>query len=457
MKIALIISPLLFKRCPLIGLAYLTAYLKARGFEVTIFDLNVEMKIANDTQEEIWSEKSFVDDFILENYSLLSYFADRILQSGAEIVGFSIWKTTKYTSLALADMIKQKDKDRLIVFGGPECSFIGEELILKESVDIVAYGEGEETLGQIAQLYQRQRKIDFCPGTLLKRDGGIFNCGYRDEIKNLDTLPFPDYSDFLIQRYYLPHSLPIMFNRGCWRRCVFCNASISWRKFRSRSAENLYKEIVFQTENNPELKKFEVDDTALNLNLLELSKLCDLIVSHGLRVDWGGSAIIHPEMDFIFLQKMSQAGCSSLAYGLESGSQKVLDSMRKGFRIEDAQRLIRDTYKAGIEVILNIVIGFPNETDYDFQQTMDFIKSNREFISYISYPSECHIGDNTHIYNHPEEFGINNHKNRFWQSQDGANNHKERQGRIEIFNEFICSLGLSLRNYKNLSREVQQS
>lgn len=448
MKIALVLCPVLYKRCPLIGLGYLFSYLKSRGYDVNIFDLNTMMEIENEGKEIYWGERRFVEEFISNNLRLLESLVDKILESNAEIIGLSIWTTTKFASLAIAKMIKQRDKNRFIVFGGPECSFSAKELLADDAVDVVVNGEGEQTFYEAIELYKKHRKIDFCAGAIIKNNGSIVDCGLRPEIEDLDSLPFPDYSGFLLDTYYLSNFLPITFYRGCSRRCVFCNSSVTWRRFRSRSAENIYKEMSHRKKLYPNLKKFEVDDTALNLNLKMLDRLCALMTVNGLGIGWGGAAIIHPDMDFGLLRKMAKAGCRTLAYGLESGSQNVIDGMRKNFIIKDAERLIRDTHNAGIEVDLNIVIGFPNETEDDFQQTVGFIKRNRDYISFVSFPSECWIGNQTYLHTHPGEFNVElQPEGHLWQSKDGTNTHQVRHERIEIFNDFISSLGLSLHNY----------
>ena len=448
MRIALVLCPVLYKRCPLIGLGYLSSCLKSRGHDVDIFDLNTMIEIEHEGREDYWGDGRFVERYISSNLGLLGSLVEKILKSDAEIIGFSIWSTTKFLSLAIARMIKRRDGNKFIVFGGPECSFSARELIADDAVDIVVNGEGEETFDEIVGLYKKHKRVDFCAGTIVKNNGKIVNCGIRPEIEDLDSIPFPDYSGFLLDRYYLSDFLPITFYRGCSKRCVFCNASVTWRRFRSRSAENIYEEMSYRKKMYPNLRKFEVDDTALNLNLKMVDRLCELMPVNGLGVDWGGAAIIHPDMDLGLLKKMAKTGCRSLAYGLESGSQNVINSMKKNFSIEDAQRLIRDTHSVGIEVDLNIVIGFPNETDYDFQQTIEFIKRNREFITFVSFPSECWIGNQTYLHTHPEEFDVELREggNR-WQTKDGMNTPQLRKRRIKIFNDFISSLGLTLHNY----------
>ena len=119
--------------------------------------------------------------------------------------------------------------------------------------------------------------------------------------------------------------------------------------------------------------------------------------------------------------------------------------MRKGFKITDAERLIRDTAHSGIEALLNIVIGFPNETEYDFLQTMDFIKRNKDYIATIAIPSECGIGNQTYLHTHPEEFNVELSASAPWKTRDGYNTHELRQKRMKIFNYFVNSIGVKLQ------------
>lgn len=450
MKIALVLTPSIFKRSPLIGLAYLSAYLRARGHEVTVLDLNAEVDWPFNDSEAKWQDRVFIKEFLSANNSSINSFAEMILRTDARIIGFSVWGPTKYVSLALAKEIKERDKDRVVVFGGPEPSFSGEELIGNDAVDAIILGEGEQTLEELSASYENSNGIDFCRGAVLKKDGKIIDCGFREEIGSLDGLPFPDYSDFDLKLYRNPHVLSIMFYRGCIRRCAFCNTSVIWKKFRSRSAENIFSEMEFQANRYPQIHKFEVDDTALNLNLSELSKLCDLIIAKGLKVNWGGSALIRGEMDSKLIKKMARAGCNCLGFGLESASQKVVNSMGKGFKIEDAERVIRDTHNAGIETILGIIAGFPCETEKDFQETIDFIKRNKDFISKINSPGECCVCNNSYMHVHPEEFGIildPQGGGEHWRSKDGLNTHEVRQNRREVFNRFLDSLGILSGNY----------
>jgi len=211
-----------------------------------------------------------------------------------------------------------------------------------------------------------------------------------------------------------------------------------------------------QLQRYPQVQKFEVVDTALNLNVNALSKLCEFIIQEQLPIRWGGAAMLHPNTTYELLLKMKQAGCENIGYGLESGSQKIIDRMNKGFKIEDAERIIRDTHNAGIEVTVGIIVGFPGETRDDFKLTMDFIARNKDYIDIVSDPSECYIGDNTYLYRHYEDFGVVMDKG-VWFTRDGTNTPEERKKRINEFNEFIKSLGITMHNYATVYNKEEGS
>jgi len=454
MKINLVLTPSIFKRLPLIGLAYLCAYLRNKHHDVSIIDLNAEFSWPDQENEQKWQDAVFFENFISDKSKFIDSLVDKILSNDSRIIGFSTWATTKNFSLMLAEKIKQRDPGRVIVLGGPECSFSSEKLIRHNAVDAVIYGEGEETLADFLAIYEAKNKIDFCPGSIIKINGNFTDCGSRDEIKDLNSLSFPDYSDIDLANYNNRNMLPMVFYRGCLRRCVFCNTAITWKTFRSRSAKNIFEEMMHQIKLFPELHKFDIDDTALNLNIEMVSELCDLIIANGLKINWGGMALIREKMSGPLLKKMAKAGCNCIGYGLESGSQKIIDRMGKGFKIDVAEKVIRDTYSAGIETILGIIIGFPGETEEDFEDTLKFIQRNKDFVSWVHSPSECYIGCSSFMQKNPDKFDAildpNNGEN--WRSLDGYNNHQLRQTRIKIFNEFLISINVRVSSYSNVNK-----
>lgn len=438
MKVALVAAPLLFRRCPLIGLGYLTSYLRAHSHEVSLFDANVAAPIPRDDDESAWLDRGFVEGFITENRALISGWVSQILSCDPGVVGFSLWHSNRFVSFEMAARIKREKPDCLIVFGGPHVNFEQKALFACPGVDVLVLGEGEETLLDIVSRRERGEGVEGVPGTLSRGNGRVLRADIRPEIADLDSLPYPDYRDFRRERYLLSTTLPLSFNRGCLRRCAFCNVHSDWKSYRHRCARSIYREIETMLRDFPETQHFEIDVAALNQDVRRLSDICDRILTGGHRFGWGGQAFIRPEMTGALIKKMARAGCRHLNYGLEYGSQPVLDRMKKGFLVDHAQRCIREAHEAGIKVSLNVIIGFPGETEEDLRRTMDFLKRNKEFIDFVGCPSELTINAHTLLHDFPERFGVRPGPSAVgteWESE--GNTHSLRRERIRRFSEFL--------------------
>jgi MoaA/NifB/PqqE/SkfB family radical SAM enzyme len=144
---------------------------------------------------------------------------------------------------------------------------------------------------------------------------------------------------------------------------------------------------------------------------------------------------------------MKEAGCRHLIYGIESGSQRILDLMKKRFRIQDADAVIKATHEAGIVATANFMFGFPGEQEVDFKETLDFIRRNAKYLD-RAYPSRtfCAVEEFSYFHTHLNEFGIkpNPPNHLYWESIDGKNTYPERLRRCEEFCELALSLGIEV-------------
>lgn len=408
------------------------------------------------SEEDVhWEDEESISQFIEDNNTLIDSFVGQVLSNESEAIGFSIYNTTRRLSLELARRIKKKDKSKIIILGGQQCfpeSAAG-WLIKDESVDIVVMGEGEQTLPELLTKIDNEGRIDFCPGTIFKKDGEIINCGLRNPITDLDTLPFPDFSDFQLSSYGNPRQLPILSSRGCPFACVFCSTKVFWTKYRSMSGDRIFQELMYQLKRYKDINFITFNDHVINANPANISRFCDLVLEAKSTGEipqdfsWRGAAIIRPELTFELLKKMKESGCVELEYGIESGSQKILDKMKKGINIEVAERVIRDTYRAGINVRANFMFGFPGETEEDFQETLDFLKRNKEVFTQV-HASEtfCHIDPGTYMINHLGEFDVSQEPRHslYWESKDGTNIYPERLRRHQEFCRLAISLNIPL-------------
>jgi len=458
MRIALIQCPGWGRDCPPYTIALLSAWLRRRGHKVFGFDLNNTLYCSgSDKYRKMWDDKdmysfwnneSLIAEFIRDNERMVDFQVNRILATEAKIIGFTVHFSSSLVSLAMAGRIKSLANDRTIVFGGPDCcrELRGQEFIKEDAVDIVAVGEGDEVLPELAEIMENEGRVDYCRGTLLKKDGKVIDCGDRPVIRYLDTIPFPDYSDFrkdiLLGHYRQPERLDIFDSRGCITRCHFCSEWQFWKAFRSMSGDRIFEEIAYQVKIFPGVNYFYFIGSLLNGSVKALSRFCDLVIRSNLKIRWAGQAVIRPEMDKELLEKMKKAGCEWLGYGIESGSQKVVDSMNKHFSITKAEEVLRDTHQAGISTQVNFMFGIPTETGDDFKQTLQFLERNRENIdSVLASQSFCVIDKGTYLHTNAEKFGIINADHHLYWETNG-NNYPERFRRYEEFCQLALSLGL---------------
>ncbi len=466
MKIALVQCPAWGRLNPPLALSMLAAYLRSQGKEVLLFDLNNDLfhKVKEEDRalwhlgsESFWENKASVAKFVSDYKELLEDFVNQILQTETGLIGFSIFNSSTELSLFIAEKIKKLAPNKTIIFGGPNCAphINGTEVIKSSAVDIMVIGEGELVLNEIINLFDKYGKVDFCKGTWLKKEGKVIDCGTGDLIEDLNLLPFADFGDFSLSAYTAPYRLPIYLSRGCPNRCVYCNESVFWRGYRHRSGARVFQELKHQTDKHKGVTHFDFSDSLVNANLKELSIMADLIIDNGLKITWGGQAVIRPYMTSDLLAKLKQSGCLALGYGIESGSQKVLSLMRKGFTVEEAERVIRDTHKAGIDVVTNFMFGFPGETDENFEETLQFVAKNKEYISTLN-PSLAYtaIGVGTYLHAHPEEYGIDLSAGYlYWRTKDGQNTYEKRKIRYERFCRQALSLNINISYPVDLSKE----
>jgi len=426
---------------PPMATAYLSAYLRSKKYDVNVFDFNLDLykNIPSDKKYlfdgnrfSAWYPEDNFKQNILEGLGFERFidgWAKQIIDKNMEVVCFSTYYSNYLSSLRLAQKIKQLDKNKTIIFGGPEADRWekGYEFIKKDFVDIVVVGEGELTLEKILAAISGGNEIKNIKGVLCEEGGKLYdNKGV--EIEDIDKIPFPNFEEFNLSDYIGKDILPILASRGCISCCKFCSSWPFW-KYRCRKAENVLEEIRY-LKNRYGVKKFDIIDASINGDCEQLNKLCDLLIRENINIFWGGKANIRPEMTKEFLEKMYAAGCRWLSYGVESGSQRVVKDMGKNFDIELAHEVLRNTFKVKIDIATFFIIGYPIETRRDFLKTLWFIIKNRKYIGSISSGQKCGIPDSSILFQQASKYGIRFEKDG-WHC--GNNSPRERELRHRVF------------------------
>jgi anaerobic magnesium-protoporphyrin IX monomethyl ester cyclase len=464
---------------PPLGAATLKSYLDAEGFQTQCFDLNVEFfheeqrVLAADSSGaygglDPWGAESYdqwgleVDQRVVEPGEVrflegsmynerplpVERWADQILEWEPDVVGFSVYITSLASSLLLARELQARSPETVVVFGGPHVAQdqSGDVALRTGIPDAVVDGEGEVTFTEIIRAVESGNRdlgqIDGV-GTLV---GGRPNWApTRPLIPKIDPLPFPDFSDFDWSQYENPLLIPIMSSRGCVLDCAFCYETVYWRRYRTMSPQRIVDEMAYQVERHPYRERAAADgdhfyfmfaDSLVNGHLGGLRRMADLLIERDLDVRWGGQATINTKMDVAFFDKLSRAGCTGLAFGLESGSQQVLDSMGKHFHIDDAARFIQQAHEAGVTVTANIMVGYPNETFRDFLHTLRFVTKTRKWLYQVSNVTTTQIALGSELHAHPEQYGVTVHADGSWTSDETGDEYS-RARRLRILHVWM--------------------
>jgi anaerobic magnesium-protoporphyrin IX monomethyl ester cyclase len=366
------------KISPPLGLAYVGAVLENDDVEVEIVDMHAERMTRTELQDHI---TSFQPD----------------------VVGIGTLTPTFYSAIEEAQSIKEVDPHMTIVFGGVHPSFMYEETLQNYScVDIVVIGEGEYTMRELARALDTDQPLEDVEGIAYRKDTTVCKTGKRPLVQNLDELPIPARHLFNMDLYPPYKRGSISTSRGCPFKCIFCSASaFNGHKVRYHSVERVLKEIE-QLRNMFGCREITFNDDLFAFDPQRVIQVCQKIKERNLDIKWGCDARIDsitPEL----LQTMRDAGCTTILFGAESFSQKVLDTIGKHSKVEDAKRALKWTRDAGILCQITLVLGLPGEDDETFKETLSFLEEFKPKAAWAFFLSPY---PGTEIYSNPEKFGL---------------------------------------------------
>jgi anaerobic magnesium-protoporphyrin IX monomethyl ester cyclase len=242
--------------------------------------------------------------------------------------------------------------------------------------------EAERYLAPLIKILGSRAPMDSVPGIYYPDENQVRHTGPPEVVEDLDELPFPDFSAFRIDRYNTG-ILPVLAARGCaWGRCIFCSdpaAVTCGFRFRRRSVKHVMAELVLQRDLHG-VRRFIFLDEEVNAHLDTWAALLEAMVREQLGITWIGALQPMKGLDLSLLRLAYEAGMRAIAPGVESGSQRVLNLMRKGTSIEVNSTLIRNAHAAGLNVRVSILYGFPGESTRDLEETLRFLEAHQPFI-----------------------------------------------------------------------------
>ena len=241
-------------------------------------------------------------------------------------------------------------------------------------MDFIIIGEAEITFKKLIDSLELDRNFDRIKGLAYRQNSFVKINEKREVISNLDDLPIPRHDLLPIDKHNLPfigrHYTFVTASRGCPYPCTFCRSPVMWdHKVRSRSATSIMKEL--RTLNDLGIKNFMFHSDTFTINKDIVIDLCKMIIDEGLKFKWICNSRVDT-LDKEMLQWMKKAGCWMIAYGIESGSQKILDNVKKNITLKQSEDAVQETIEAGIKVWGYFIIGLPGETKETIEETIAF-------------------------------------------------------------------------------------
>lgn len=457
-SILLLKTPPWDTRLPPLGVGYLSAFLTSRGYEAPVWDVNIDtyLRFRMD-QDALWDMESAVFWFTPDRVSEVfnhecDVVARRVLEAGTDYVGFSLTMEGIHFARLVADRLRRDAPEKILVFGGPGVAFPEfRALFPRGSVDLFVVGPGEEALRlllehRIGPTGSAQGALP--PGLRIWRDRPSDPdsplCLSHDV--DGDVVVHPTFAGYDLCKYRGRDHIALIMGRGCFRSCAFCSDKPDQGRYRGFPFEGLMRAIADYKE-RLWIGGVTWNDLILNGDLHLLDRYCDVLLENRVELVWDGQATAHRVMNkrpWLF-EKMAKSGCTDLTYGLESFDDAVLHRMKKGYTREIAVETLKRTKEAGIRTGINLICGFPGETEEEFANTLRWIEECRPHIDRVTSLSVCAVIPGSPLWTEAESYGIRKpppgHYHE-WESLDGTNTLPIRLDRHARMQQLVRDLGL---------------
>lgn len=348
------------------GLGYLAGALIAAGYEdVTLFDAEVE----DEPVAALLGRECF------------------------DIVGVSSPTPLIYEAWEAAALAKKQGA--ITILGGPHPTLMPEESMARPEVDLVVRGEAEDTLVEIVRAVEhgsdsqmqaaRDERLSAIRGLSWRdAEGQVVHNPARPLRRDIESIPRPAYHLFKIERYTNlqpltdgldPHAraYTLLTSRGCPYQCVYCSKPITGHTWRARPPEDVVAEWAYLVR-DMRATEIGITDDVWNLKLERAKDICRLLIAEGLnQVPWvtiHGMRADHTDAELF--QLMKQAGCKRVGFGVESGNQAVLDSIKKQQTLDDVRQAFRHARVAGLQTMGFFIFGLPADTEQTMDDTIRF-------------------------------------------------------------------------------------
>ncbi|PKN29545.1 MAG: hypothetical protein CVU64_07630 [Deltaproteobacteria bacterium HGW-Deltaproteobacteria-21] len=339
-----------------LGLAYIASNLEKAGHRVSILDAPALGIGSGDIPELIQGD-------------------------GYQIVGVTMLTPMYARSVEVVRTIRDAFPEMVIVVGGAHPTILPKETLLRNpEIDFAVLGEGEGVMLNLVNALENEESTAEIPGLAYRTGDEIRVNPVPMSVTDLDDLPMPARHLLPMNAYHMTrsrtksnHAYTVSVARGCPFDCAFC-CRIFGRKVRHHSVDRILEEIRILIERYG-AKEINLEADTLTLNKPFLNSLCEELIRSGIskRIAWTCESRVDT-VNAELLRRMKQAGCWQISYGVETGTQRLLDLIQKGITLERIERTFALTKQIGITIRAFYMLGLPTETREESLRTITFAK-----------------------------------------------------------------------------------
>ncbi|MFC1701026.1 B12-binding domain-containing radical SAM protein [Patescibacteria group bacterium] len=373
---------------PFLGIGYVASYLEKNS--------NHNVIIVDAHSENLSIEQAVV----------------KILSFNPDTVGLTATTHNRLQVIAVIKLLRKSKPSLFIMVGGPHFSLTSvNALEVVPEIDCVINGEGELTSKELLDVWPDQDKLKNVLGiTYRGRDSEIISNKNRPFFQDLSKLPFPSWHLYNLDKYQKKiygtnfRTIGVISARGCPNFCTYCcNAAFSKSILRLRHPKNFVDELEFLNKEYG-FNGFNIWDDTLTISRNHVMEICQEIINRNLNIKWYARARVNT-VDKEIIEMMKRAGCLRISFGIESGSPRILNVVKKNILLDQARRMVYLCSRAGLIVSLNFIVNLPTQTMFDLRMTADLINEFRQIpnvsVSYgfgLIYPGtimESYAKENT--------------------------------------------------------------
>lgn len=335
------------------GIGLLAARLRQEGYNIAVLDVNGLR----------WSHEQVMEK--------IRTYHTKVIGIGGMI---SVYRWTR-TMLA---MIREQLPDVKTVLGGSVGTSIIETALNRLNIDVIAVAEADDTILELLPAMLNDKPLHDIPGLAYLEDDQIIKTASRPQREDLDSLPYPAWDLFPMETYLanpivgVGRDIDIISSRGCPYPCQYCYRLFG-RQYRGRSAENVVGEML-ELYHRYQVDFISFQDDCFVIDKKRVFAICDMIDREGMNIRWSCTGRVNI-CDLELLKRMRASGCVSVSFGLESGSNTILQRMKKNTTTEKARMAIENCRKAGLRAPVSFMTGYPGESRDTVMETVEYCKA----------------------------------------------------------------------------------